>query len=428
MESNISLLPVMDEKWIVLIRPIEQELEESARQDMAMIRRRLIQTAANLLRLVMLYVARDFSLCQTGAWGTLLKLGSLSDVAVLQRLRRCGRWLGHLIALLLLKQRIGFVHLSGVRIRLVDATVISRPGSRGTDWRLHLSLDLGRLALDGIELTDAKGGETLARCQVKPGDILIADRGLAFLRSLGSVFQTAYFIVRTNWQALAFKNADGTRFDIAAWLHQVNDACEHTVWIRLDESLVPVRLIANPLPPEKAEIARSRARNLSESKGHTPHANTLLSAGFLMLVTNLPTDQYAISQILMLYRMRWQIEMYFKRLKGLLTFDHLRAQDPQLAQTYLLGKVLLAILVDLYNQQINSSAPDWFSDPTRPVSLWRLTQLSLERICSHIYSTLEEDYLLTHLDQLKRYFTDSPRRRPQLLAWFRLYASLSFGC
>jgi hypothetical protein len=428
MESNTNFLTLIDEKWTTLIRPLEPDLEESARQDKALIRRRVIQSAANLLRLVMLYVARDFSLRQTGAWGTLLKLGCLSDVAVMQRLRRCNQWLGHLIVLILLKQRIALVRLSGVRVRLVDATVISRPGSHGTDWRMHLSLDLGRLALDGIELTDAQGGESLARSHLQPGDILIADRGLAFLRSLGAVMRTAYFVVRTNWQGLAFKQADGTCFDIAGWLHGIQDAAERTVWLKLDGSLVPVRLIVNPLPPEKAEKARCCARKLSESKGHTPHATTLLSAGFLMLVTNLPAEPYPLRQILMLYRMRWQIEMYFKRLKGLLAFDHLRAQDPQLAQTYLLGKVLLAILVDLLNQQIQSCAPDWNSDPTRPVSYWRLTQLSFERICAFIYPPLDENYLLSHLDLLKRYFTDSPRSRPQLLAWFRLYASLSFGC
>jgi hypothetical protein len=427
MESITSFQPLEDEKWASFIQPLAQDLEETARQDKALLRRREIRRAADLLRLVMVYVARDFSLRLTGAWGTLLGLGRLSDVAVLQRFRRCHYWLGHLIVLILLKQRIAWVQRSGVRIRLVDATVISRPGSQGTDWRLHLSLDLARLAVDGVELTDAKGGETLARCQVKPGDILIADRGLAFLRSLGSIFHTAYFVVRTNWQSLAFKKADGTRFDSAAWLQGIQDAAELTVWLKLEGRLVPVRLIANPLPPEKAERARQHARQHAQRQGHTPQATTLLSAGFLLLVTNLPAEAYPIPQILMLYRMRWQIEMYFKRLKGLLSFDHLRAQDPQLAQTYLLGKILLAILVDHLNQQIQYCAPDWFDDPTRPTSCWRLTRLSVERICSYIYPPLDEAYLLTHLDRLKRYFTDPPRRRPQLLAWFRLYALLSFG-
>ena len=428
MESITSFQPLEDEQWAALIQPIQSDLEDSARQEKALLRRRIIQSAANLLRLVMVYVARNFSLRQTGAWATLLGLGSLSDVAVMQRLRRCNRWLGRLIVLILLKQRIAIALLSGIRVRLVDATVISLPGSRGTDWRMHISLDLGRLALDGIELTDAKGGESLARCPIMPGDILVADRGLAFLRSLGAVIHTAYFVVRTNWQGLAFKNADGTRFDIAAWLRGIHDAAEVTVWLMLDGSLVPVRLIVNPLTPEKAEKGRARARKLSESKGHTPHATTLLSAGFLMLVTNLDAQAYPIRMVLMLYHMRWQIEMYFKRLKGLLTFDHLRAQDPQLVQTYLLGKILLAILVDLLNQQIQTCAPDWFDDPTRPTSYWRLTQLSIERICSYIYPRLDEDFLLTHLDLLKRYYTDTPRQRPQLLAWFRLYVSLSFGC
>lgn len=44
--------------------------------------------------------------------------------------------------------------------------------------------------------------------------------------------------------------------------------------------------------------------------------------------------------------LRWQIECAFKRLKSLLDLDELRAFDSALAQTYLLAKLLGAILVD----------------------------------------------------------------------------------
>jgi hypothetical protein len=47
-----------------------------------------------------------------------------------------------------------------------------------------------------------------------------------------------------------------------------------------------------------------------------------------------------------LYRLRWQIEMTFKRPKGLLDLGHVPAKDPQLAQSYLFAKLLAALLLE----------------------------------------------------------------------------------
>ena len=47
----------------------------------------------------------------------------------------------------------------------------------------------------------------------------------------------------------------------------------------------------------------------------------------------------------------------FKRLKSLLHLDHLRAFDPKLAQTYLLAKVLGALLVDAFQNPDGSFFP-----------------------------------------------------------------------
>ncbi len=59
-------------------------------------------------------------------------------------------------------------------------------------------------------------------------------------------------------------------------------------------------------------------------------------------------ESEAIVQVgfLELYRLRWQIALAFKRLKSLIHIDELRAFDPDLAQTYLLAKLLGAVLVD----------------------------------------------------------------------------------
>ncbi|MGB9593423.1 MAG: transposase [Anaerolineae bacterium] len=82
--------------------------------------------------------------------------------------------------------------------------------------------------------------------------------------------------------------------------------------------------------------ARRKARKAARKNKHrTPDERTLLAAGFVLVLTNLPVSAWPAQDVLGLYRFRWQVEMLIKRLKSLLALDGLRARDPHLAQAYL---------------------------------------------------------------------------------------------
>ena len=72
-------------------------LEASARQTGAFRRARAIQTAADLLRLILAYCLGKRGLRSTTAWATAIGLVDISNVALLYRLRQCGDWLVFLI-------------------------------------------------------------------------------------------------------------------------------------------------------------------------------------------------------------------------------------------------------------------------------------------------------------------------------------------
>jgi hypothetical protein len=89
---------------------------------------------------------------------------------------------------------------------------------------------------------------------------------------------------------------------------------------------------------------------------------TLASAGFLMLLTSLPVDKATASQVLAVYRLRWQVELAFKWLKSGLGMDRLLARDPAMARSWLLSHLILALLIeDGASEVLESppSAPGW---------------------------------------------------------------------
>lgn len=414
--------------WESLMQSQSEDLDRVAQSEGALIRQRKIKGAMNLLRLVLAYAICDWSLRLVGAWATIQEIASLSDVALLYRFCQCGPFLGHLVGHLLQQRSKILTQLGGVRLRLVDATVISRPGSRGTDWRVHLSFDIGRMSLDGIEITDAQGGESLVRFDPRRDEIYVADRGYSAGRGLGAVLATcARLVIRINWHNLPLRVGHGQRLDMIRWLEGLTTTTEQQVVVSTPQGAFPVRLIAYPLPSQEAERARERMRKQARKKGKKLSAATWLAAGFVLLITNLPSQTWETGRILWLYRVRWQIELQIKRLKSLLQLDHLRAQNPQLAQTYLLAKLLAALWLDQLVQQAEEQTPQLFQSLQRPTSIWRLFDLLLLGLRTTIVGPFSLARILANLPGLQRYLRDAPRTRTQQLAWARRFLARLSG-
>ncbi|ESZ35810.1 hypothetical protein NKI96_14525 [Mesorhizobium sp. M0292] len=124
-------------------------------------------------------------------------LASLSDVALLKRLRAAADWLGDIAGALLQKACAKSAAPTGRRLR-VDGSSISRPGSAGTDWRVHATYEPALARFTHLEISDVRGGESFLRVPLRQGDIVVGDRGYARAPSLEKVVSAgADFIVRT---------------------------------------------------------------------------------------------------------------------------------------------------------------------------------------------------------------------------------------
>ncbi|MFS8180622.1 hypothetical protein ACMG4P_03585 [Pseudovibrio denitrificans] len=137
------------------------------------------------------------SLRNPAAWVSKNGLEKLSDVAVLKRLKGAKTWLEHIVSVLLPGAE-GQVFPNGHRFRLVNGTCISKPGSKGTDFRVHANYDPATGRFTHLKVTDVKVAADLTHGPVEPGDIHIADRGYARARGLHRILKEGGdFLVRT---------------------------------------------------------------------------------------------------------------------------------------------------------------------------------------------------------------------------------------
>jgi hypothetical protein len=370
---------VLEHQWPYLLSfiPGDVDLNQTARDFGAIRRKRRISEASDLLRLALAYGFCRMSLRQTAAWAEMVGLASISDVALLKRLRSASDWLGFLTGRKL-AERMQCLKVSSrsARLRVVDATVVNGPSSRGTDWRVHMGLDLASLAINHIELTDASGGEQLGRFAFGPGDLVLADRGYAHRRGLAHVRESgAHFVVRTNWKNIPLSDCNGRDLDLLALVRDLPEAAigDFDVRVKADARAGPPALDVRLVVLRKSEAAAEKSRDemvlrrARQVKAFDPRS--FEAAGYVFLLTSLPRDAASAHDVLEFYRWRWQIEMAFKRLKGLIHLGELPIRDPRLARSYLYAKFLAALLLDDFTERYLAFSPWGFDARRSPVVL-----------------------------------------------------------
>jgi hypothetical protein len=324
------------------------DVAASAREHRAFLRKRGVRSADDLLHLALLYGPGGLSLRSVAGFATEAGIANLCDVSLLDRLRNADDFLADVLTHLLADSR-GRAPLDGqLQLTLVDGSTVSVAGSAGSDWRLHARYEPARGRFTDLVVTKAATAEALCCVAVHPGDVLVQDRGYARQRNFAHAkAQGADFITRIGWRSVNLFDTAGERFDLLAALPQSGPAVvEHAVQIGAGPNAVAARLIIARKPPDAAEREQQRVRRKASRKCYKTDPRTLQTAGFMMLLTSLPGVAATADEVVRLYRMRWQVELAFKRLKSLGRFAALQASDPRLARTWLLAHLIAAVLIE----------------------------------------------------------------------------------
>src|SRR5829696_9940222 len=374
----------LEEQWPDLVAAVSAaiDLEATARASGALVRRRAIRSAE--MRLALAYGPGGLSLRAAAAWAGASGLADLSDTAIMKRLRQAAPWLGEVAGALL--RRAAAVPptpgpLPGRRLRVADGSMITGPGG-APKWRLHATYDPVAARLTGLELTDERGAESFDRTDWRPGDVALGDRCYARPPALRRMLAAgADFIVRTGWTRLRLLEANGAP---VAWEWvfgdlAVGETAERAVAVDYSgkggksrgDAVFPARLIILRLAPEAAaRAAKAQHRRQNRCRSHRPlQPLTVQATGYLMLVTSLPAAVPA-SEVLEAYRLRWQVELAFKRLKSLLGLDRLPAKSAALARSWLLAHLILALLIEDTARTL-LDLPPWADAPTLHLTLAR---------------------------------------------------------
>lgn len=354
---------MVEREWAVVSQFLPPGWRELAKAKGALVRARGVGDPETLLRLLLMHVAGGLGLQQTVARAAQQGLATISAVALHKRLQASEPWLRALTLQMLAHTRYRpelAARWKTRRVRVVDATDITEAGARGATWRVHYSLRLPTLDCDSFEVTGAEVGETFRRFDVKPGDIILGDRGYCHARGIASVLAArADVVVRLTSTALRLFKARGSeRFDLFAALrslrgHQVG---EWSVAFGAEGQRVKARLCAVRKTVAAAEDAKAKMLRAARKKGRRLLPQTIEAAEYIVVLTTLDRHTSA-SEVLELYRARWQVELAFKRLKSLLQGGHVPKSHPESARAWIQAKLLTVLLIERLIEEAGFFSP-----------------------------------------------------------------------
>jgi len=232
----------------------------------------------------------------------------------------------------LLKHFTAVFLLDSTQVALPDTMKDLFPGAGGdgpeASAKIQLSYDYLRGILGALRFTP--GIEPDQNCelhleQAQPGSLHLFDLGyfkqqvFAELDDRGS-----YFISRFEHQtALYTDEAEPIRVVLLDFLQKLKEDRFETCLQMGRLAHLPVRILFQRLPFAVVEERRRKAIEQMKDKGRKPSETYLQLLEWQFFITNISTEWLSFDQILLLYRVRWQIELVFKLWKSQANLDGL---------------------------------------------------------------------------------------------------------
>ena len=290
--------------------------------------------------------------------------------------------------------------------------------------KIRLSFDYLRSSLEACEVV--AGREADQNCQqhvalAQPGSLHLFDLGFFKQQVFEALAKAdAFFISRLQLQtALYALGAAGPALDLDVLLPTTLDELVDSDVTMGQSTRLPVRLIAQKLPDSVVAERRRKAKRSASKRGQTCSARHLHRLAWSLFITNIPRDWLDARQVMLVYRVRWQIELVFKLWKSQAQLDGVGQCGPDrfLCQLYarLLGVLLFQwMLVDVpFDPTTEPSLPKAFAIVQRYAARFRAALSQPTFSLAALFEQLTHTFLRFALKQKRR---KAPSTLARLLA------------
>jgi len=342
----------MDFNICKLISMLPKGWEEKCLEQKIIARRREIKTPGDLMLLCLFHLVNGCSLMDTSIAAGYLNIGRLTDVAFMKRFMECGGWFKWISSAIAHNGQAKFAKpewLKGYTVVAYDASDVKGQGRAGQRFRLHYGLDIFNMCTVSHKITKPEVGETMLNFDLGKGFIAMGDRAYGTVNGIMHCLANgADFIFRLRMDAFAVFSEKMERIDLLGKFKKLRhgESVEFYGHIKTPKGgLQKMRVCAMRKSAAECEKARKRVQGRAKRKGQNLKENTEKFNEYIVLATSLPPN-ITKDEVLATYRLRWQVENYFKRLKSVLGFGDLPKKKEKASLAWLNGKMMVALLIE----------------------------------------------------------------------------------
>jgi len=177
--------------------------------------------------------------------------------------------------------------------------------------------------------------------KIQNGDLILRDRGYNTYGEIRRLIAAgADFVYRHKFNSMYVNPHTQKSINLIALLTEKGEL-DIDVWLA-DEERTKVRLVAKPVDPETANIRRMKAKK--EIRGHNPSPEILFLMSWTIFITTIPREQANFQKILLMYKLRWRIEIIFKIFKSHMSFSKIHNVSENQLYLLLTARFIMIVL------------------------------------------------------------------------------------
>jgi hypothetical protein len=316
-------------------------------------RRRELKSIEDLMLLALFHIVNGSTLIEVSEIARIGKIANISDVAFMKQFEKLEELFCWILEQIQPCQVTDFdipEYLSDYRPLGVDASDVTEKGRSGRLYRLHYAIDIFRMVSSAYMITSQKIGEKLSNFNFSQNDLIVADRAYGTIGGISHcIEQNAEFILRLKTEPFAMYDDCENKIDLSSQIRDMKyeEEREFSVNIKLSGTVQKIRVCVKKKDEIscKNTIKRIKQQESRKQKKLSDVAHRMNE--FIVVCTTLP-DSISTHDVLQTYRLRWQVEIFFKRLKSIIGFGELPKKREKSSLAWLNGKLMVAVLIELF--------------------------------------------------------------------------------
>jgi len=211
-------------------------------------------------------------------------------------------------------------------------------------------LNIGNMQAALFNITSNSVGEHLRNFELSKDDLVIADRIYSSITGIEYCLnKECQYIARMRFNCFKPYDAEGKQLNLLSFING-KECGELNAFVRKERGenagkLIPVRICFKKKDKDALESTRKNMKRKESKKQLSFSKDAYAFNEYIVVCTSLDSN-ITTEEIIELYKYRWQIELYFKRLKSILGYGELPKKLEQSIFAWLNGKLMIALLIE----------------------------------------------------------------------------------